>query len=266
MFERIKKRILSLSRHDAIVGGVVGLIIAAVFQPFLVAFVTDIYVGVGAPGYKAPSIETEFSQGKESFEPGSEVIYFENLTWKSEYQLYRVKIDNNGDQLVRDLKVTVPLPGCVEHVNTEGPAVQGDYDIEDTITARMSGSGLKDSPIEPHQCSKVIQANFLDPGESITVEFIVTDKFEKCDLLNGIPDNPDIITTYRWSVSNSVYKEVEYNRDTELWSKFTEFTQHQQGKGMFMDMVENRRYGAFLVTDQESMKQGMERCGATIGR
>lgn len=261
MRDRLSKFTKAISWHEVVIGAIVGLLISTAFQPFLVSGMTDVYVQTGV--YDRPELEVEFNEFDIKYPPGTEVPEFDDLEWKNNYTVYRFKVTNSGEKTIQDLEITTPLPGCAIYVNTAGPAVSGDYKVDDVVTVRYSNGTLDKTEITNYQCSKEISTEFLDPSDTLIVEFVVKDEFQRCDLLLGAPDNPDIITKYRWEVAGQYYSESEAIRKENIWNGFRDFTQKNPGKGSFMDEIEGRSYGAFIRTNTSSLAEGMQKCGVT---
>ncbi|WP_231183537.1 hypothetical protein [Haladaptatus sp. DYF46] len=259
MKDKVSGLLGSISLRDAIVGALVGMLITTAFQPFLVSTMTDFYVHTGV--YDKPDVDIEFSEMDMTYPAGTEVPDFDNLKWRNKYSVYRMAITNSGQKTIQDLEVTTPLPGCAVFVNTDGPSVDGDYEVDDVLSMRFSNGTENQTGITSYQCSKKVSTDFLDPKDTLVVEFVVKRDFKSCDMLLGVFENPDIIAEYRWEVAGHFYSESKISQKRTLWNGFAEFSHSNPGKGFFIDEINGRHYGPFIRTNRSSFRDGVQQCG-----
>lgn len=257
----------SANWKQLLLGALVGLLVTAVFQPWVMSEATDIKKNLNAPGYSEPDIDIQFNYQKLEFSEGTRIEDFGNLTWNDSYAAYQLWVKNRGDKPIRDVDVYLPLPGCIQYINKDGPAASGEFEVTNMLTYRRTGSTKWDEvPAEAYVCSKSIQTQALWPGDHFAVEFVVIKKFDRCDILTGVPVKPKdakIVTTYRWQKLNNHYSETEHTAisDTRADGRFEAAFGNLQAVGKPAGTYGKQKYGIFIVSNRSSFGGAKAECG-----
>lgn len=222
---RAREFLTDLSWKDAMLGALVGLVLSAAIQPFALAFFTDLWVEVGAPGHTPPPVEAGMSKMETGHVPGEKADGYGNLTWKEGYEEYRVVIKNNGSNPAYDLETRVPFPGCIVGIAENNPFSEEDYGLTNQLETDIDGA----VPESKYRCSRIINTDRLFPGEQIVVDFVIRDQFDQCDVLLGYHDGPELITQYRWQKANQIYTKVVFDSERNLTSEFKQFRRDNPG-------------------------------------
>lgn len=260
----------SISWKDAVIGALLGAIVGVVFSaalsPYVISFVNDQYMKAGAPGYEPPPVKTELSKEDVWYPNGTEVPEFGNLTWKNEYEVYHLLIKNEGNKVARDVEVYSPLPGCIHYVNKDGAGAGGDFNTREIVSVREQGGDPSKNPVRELSCSKFITTDYLDPGDSIGVEFIVTDRFNRCDFLIGLHLRSEIVTTYRWEKAGSYYSTRRSHPQNHLENEYNEVAKRieQQGTVKFVNSYHNRKYAVAIMANGDTLKEAGQKCGVHV--
>ena len=185
----------------AVIGAVIGLLLTSFASPILSPHATIFYESAGL--YSPPPVHVEIQETGAYYPINSSVEDYEGLVWKKEYSTYRVLLRNDGEQPVEQLQFTWRAPGCIVYSNTDGPAATGHYSLSNRGTYGI----YSDAPlaIDRYQCTVVIKVveGELSPGEALAAEFVVSSKFEKCDVLIDLNPRNLHLLTYTW-VKNGV--------------------------------------------------------------
>jgi len=263
MKTRLKRFIKGLSFKDALLGAMVGLILSAAIQPFALAFFTDIWVEVGAPGHTPPTVEARMSQLESSNTPGQTVDGYGNLTWREGFEEYRVVIENQGSKPAYDIETRIPFPGCIVSTSTDTPFTEQEPTLTDQISVEVGGS----SPDKTYECSKVINTDRLFPDETVVVDFIIRDQFEECAVLGGFHDGTELITQYRWRKANQMYTNVVFDSESSIRNEFDKFREENPGVIIEAGTPYGRSYGVLIrynVSDVAEPRSVIGRCGLQL--
>jgi len=263
MKQRLRGLLENLSLQDALLGALVGLVLSAAIQPFALAFFTDVWVEVGAPGHTPPPVNSDLTKLQTGHYDGENVEQYDNLTWREGYETYRVVIENEGGKPVYNLKARIPLPGCIIGVSKDTPFSEGDYDLTDQISAGVGGN----RSTERYQCSKIINADQLFPGEKIVVDFVIEDEFESCDVLAGVHGTPELITEYQWRKTNQIYSEVSFDSVPDLKSEFSQFREANSGTMIEAGSPHGRVYGVLIpynLSNVSNPRGVLDKCHLTL--
>ena len=263
MRDKAKSILNELSFKDAFLGAVVGLLISAAIQPFAIAAFTDMYVSMGAPGHTPPPLDVEVSKMENSFSEGERLEEYENLVWNDSYERYRVTIENTGGKAAYDIETRVPLPGCIVGISQDTAFSETEVILTNQLAGRLNGN-LSEAE---YDCSKIINANQLFPGERIVVDFVIKDEFSDCDVLIGFHHGAETITEYQWRKSTQIYSEVAYQRSADLEPEFEEF--RKDNPGVLLEAAEphGRTYSVLIpynVSSVSSPREVLNECHITL--
>jgi len=244
----------------AVVGAVVGLILTSLAAPALNPHVTRFYEDSG--WYSAPPVSVEIQDTGEYHPVNSSVEDFDGLTWKSEFSVYRVKIQNTGNKPVSQLEFMWRAPGCVVYSNTDGPTAGGQFSLTNRGTYGISSN--VPMTIDRYQCTKVIEVvnGELSPGESLAAEFVVKSKFDKCDVLIDLNPRNLHSLNYTWKKNGVRFDEERTLRPSHLQKTYqqaqnTTFVGTQES----LKMSSGEYIHSFVVGVRgDNLSQAMERC------
>jgi hypothetical protein len=189
----------------AILGAVVGLLVTSFATPFLNPHVTRFYEDAGY--YSGPSVTVEIRDTGEYHPPNSSVDDFGGLRWKENHSVFRVQIRNDGSKAVNQLEFIWRVPGCVVYSNTDGPSAGGEYSLQNRATYGIFSNVSLD--LDRYQCTKLIKVvdGELSPSESLATEFVVTSKFDRCDVLVDLNPRNLHLLTYQWEENGVRFNE-----------------------------------------------------------
>lgn len=191
--------------RDWLEGIFIGLLLFLIIQPWAVAIFTQGAYSLHAPGYQRPGLDVSIERTEEPYREGNIVRDFDELVWRNHYRIYRVSVKNLGSDSMFNFRLDVPLPGCSVYTNSEGPTVHGIYTVQNTVQVTTH---TMNTSIDLFGCVKTISKQRLLPGESLTVEFVLTRDFDKCDYLVGIdPGNYNYSVQYTWEKRNQLFTE-----------------------------------------------------------
>lgn len=249
-----------------ILGAVVAMVIAVIFQPYLASFATDLKVGLNAPGYKEPNIDVSINKMPSNYPENAEIEDFNGLKWQDNYTLYRVRINNIANKPVSDVDLLLRLPGCSKYTNLEGPGLSGNVRSSDYIQPRVT---YDLEPPEGYQnrlnrlgCTKKIEISHLPPNEARSVEYVVTRSFSRCDMIVGYKPTSKYNLTYQWTADSEEYQ-VELSERASDLSEDYESARNPGGIGIQIFLRPESGPGtyAYLVNvSAPSFDQGVKQC------
>lgn len=172
-------------------GGILlGFIVSVVASPWVNVAIAEVAHKTDAPGYGKADLDFAMQRTNVlAYHQGQKVEYYNGLTWDDEYRIYELSIEHNGERTLKNVKIDVPLPGCVVYTKDSGEGVRGIYEVRNPIGVSIRASN--ESVIQKYPCTKRIVTEQLSPSQEIRVEFVVTRKFDDCDLLVGYRNNPE---------------------------------------------------------------------------
>lgn len=202
----------------AVIGAVIGLLLTSFATPFLNPHVTRFYEDAGY--YSAPPLSVEIQETGEYHPINSSVRDFEGLRWQDGYSVYRVQIRNDGQKAVDQLEFTWRAPGCVVYTNTDGPTAGGHFTLDNRGTYGIFSNVSLNT--DRYQCTKVIQVieGELSPDESLTVEFVVTSDFDRCDVLIDLNPRNRHLLQYTWGQNGVRFNEQRPMNPAHLESSY----------------------------------------------
>lgn len=161
-----------------------GFVVSLLFQPYVNSALTHELHDQRAPGYEKHDLNFEMEKiHMNSYGEGETVPGYGGLEWDSNYTVYRISVENREPIPLTNFRMNVPFPGCVVHTETSEPYGRGDYKVRNAIDVMIRST--EKTSIRKLSCMKQISTPQLAPSEEITAEFVVTNSFEKCDMLMG---------------------------------------------------------------------------------
>lgn len=251
-------------------GVLAGFLISVLLQPFAVSWATQAYVAVGAPGFERPEVNTTYDGIATIYEPGQEIPDYEGLEWESDYEVVRFTIENPSNRYLRDVQVYLPLPSCSVYTNSQGPSVSGDYQVNDLHTARIQST--RQIHGERYSCSKKIDLGTMSPNEKASVEFVIRQKFDKCDKLLGISPGNRYYINYRWQERNVLFEETKEVNISEVsdfdlrdLGTFLESEPATQIGPQSVEGLEMEVWAMILGVDNSSYEGALKQCQVRSG-
>lgn len=237
-------------------GALFGFLVSVIAQPFVSPALIGFYHQHEVGQYQTPPLDAELVEEADPYQEGDQIGDFNNLTWKPSYDIYRLQIVNRGKEPI-NLEMAVPLPGCAVYTNERGPQVSGDFEVENMMFQRMPQS----AQVDKYHCTKVVTSKGFTGNEEIRVEFVVTDEFDKCDLLLGYHPQNRAQVYYDWWEGSRQFS-VQGSKPIEgLESAYTNpiqnRTKYHLGKHEYGDGI----FRAFIVgVEAENDVKAIEKC------
>lgn len=261
MKERVAAFVSRLDWANLILGAVIGLLLSSFASPALNPHATRLYEQQG--WYSAPPVNVNIENTGEFHPVNSTVEDFEGLRWQSDYSVYRVQIQNTGEKAVDQLKFTWRAPGCIVYSNTDGPTAGGHYSLNNRGTYGIFSN--QSLAINRYQCTKVIEVveGELKPDESLAVEFVVTNEFEKCDvLIDANPLNRHLLE-YTWEKNGVRFAEEDLIHPDHLEATYQEVQSTQfVGTRESLTLSSGKHIHSFVVGVRgETLEEAVSKCG-----
>ncbi|QUO48992.1 hypothetical protein [Halorubrum ruber] len=255
-----------LDWHGFIVGAVVAMVIAVLFQPYLATAATNLKVSVGAPGYQEPNVDVSVNEMPVIYPENVSVDDFDGLKWKEDYSLYRVQIENTADKPVEDVELSLRLPGCSIYTNLEGPGITEGMDsdnyIQPRITFDLEPPDGYENRLSTLGCTKQIEISNLPSNEVRTVEYVVTREFSRCDFISGYKPTPEYNLTYQWTADSEEYGVELSDRVSGLDDDY-ESARSPGGVGIQTTLYPSNgevSYAYLVNVSAPSLEEGMKKC------
>ncbi|WP_339104700.1 hypothetical protein [Haloterrigena salinisoli] len=220
-----------LNLISIVLGALVGMILQAFIGPYVSSIVTSMYVSIEAPKYESPELDVTVVKERSIYQEGESVECYDGLEWDNEYSVYRFVASNNGESDIENLKLDIPLPGYSVYTNTDDDTIGGNYVIYPLLTTRVQTTG--DACVSEKNCSFRIKKEKLAPDNTLAVEFVISQKFEKCDVLRAFSPRPEVSASFDWYVNdsrNSEVKHIELNQfGSEYYNALHAFENYTEG-------------------------------------
>lgn len=172
-----------------------GLLISALFSPVLASLITPAYISIGL--FPTPDLHAEVQQIETPYTDGMTVERFDNITWESEYEAYRVQFNHEQGPTLSRAAFEVRFPGCIK--NTQVP---GSNQGHGTITINSPLKPQLEAPQRPDAeivgCTAQIITEDIHTHEGYTVEFVIDHTHSKCDLLSAYNPHRKFFVEYEW--------------------------------------------------------------------
>lgn len=255
-----------LDWHGFIIGAVVAMVIAVIFQPYLATLATDLKVGLNAPGYQEPDIDVSVDEMNVVYPENTSVEDFGGLNWQDHYSLYRIQVENTANKPAEDVELLLRLPGCSVYSNLDGPGISEEVDssnyIQPRITFDLEPPEGYENRLDPLGCTKLVEIPDLPSGEVRTIEYVVTREFSRCDFMIGYKPTPEYNLSYYWTADSERYEEQLSDRITGLDDDY-ESARSPGGIGVrtvFRTPSGEVNYAYLVNVSAESLEEGAKKC------
>lgn len=261
MRNRVSEKWNEIGWYGIILGAVAGVVVSTFLGPYLTYAGVHGLNSVNAPLYETPQVEITVTNESNFYENGQEVPEFNEIVWKEEYEVYKISVNNKGKQMIRDLQLYMPLPGCGIYTEKEGPGVGGKYDSENIFTMRLVPSAR--GGIDLFHCGKKFSADNVGPNEGFSTRIVVKQKFDTCDVLVGFNPTARPRIKYSWYENGIRLEEnttvpVEQLNEEYHQAKKLHVSNAIQGPG---DRVEGTYFSTVILgVDAENMNKGIKTC------
>lgn len=175
---------------------IAGMLLAWIINSAVIPVLVPVLINHNAPGFDQPDIRANVGYEPTGYEQGQRVPTYNNITWDSDFRVYSITISNEGNKRVRNLLIESWLPGCVRTYSVfstrygEEVRVEGPRPLELSNNPEFTG--------QTYQCWKRIEIDHLPPNEEVQVDFVMTDEFQRCDLLTQPMFLPIYSYSYEW--------------------------------------------------------------------
>lgn len=211
MFDRLK----SFLQEAGWRGVLLGLALSVVASPFLAQIVTPLFVAGGAPGFQKPLVKASVMQSGPNYDSGDVIEEYGNLTWKPDYDVYRVFLRNEEGPTMRNIRMHIRFPGCAVGYKPSGIGVRGDFNLDVPLEGEVTLSDPELArTIDGASCTIFIEADQLAEDETIMTEFVVEHQPERCDILLAYNPNRKFIVEYSWNAQGQRRDEARPGRIT----------------------------------------------------
>lgn len=174
----------------------VGILITALLSPLIAPIITPVYLVIGV--FPQPDISAEVEQVDYGYQEGAIYQRFGNLTWKSQYDIYRVHFSNDGGPTLSQAVFEVRFPGCIRGSDVPGSSGYGDITINNPLKLRLETSSNSQPESDILGCTTQIVTEDIHTNEGYTVEFVIDDQFETCDMLISYNPNRNFFVEMEW--------------------------------------------------------------------
>lgn len=182
----------------------VTLMVSPLFQPGVV----QVHSYLGSPGFDAPNVvgEIENDESVERIYKNQTVEKYDNLSWKSNYEVYRVRVRNTKTKPAKEILMTINFPGCVV-ASHKLPLRTGreKFRIINKPNRQLTGNITFDFPVR--SCTKVIKIEELAKGEWVGASFVVTREPRDCTILTGLRPSRTFHVEYFWKAAGILIPE-----------------------------------------------------------
>jgi len=193
LFDWLRRDITDLNTASLVIGAILGIVISAAAGPIITGAVAYGLNDWNVPPYSTPATSISMVGGSGYTVEGESLEEFGGIEYNDTVRLYELQISNPGDQPINDLDVNIPLPGCVVDYTKGG--IGSEVRVVDYVSLDLRGQG---EGVEVYSCSKTVSVEQLDPGDSVSIRFLLRVSFDQCDLLQGIGTENKMAYNYQW--------------------------------------------------------------------
>lgn len=235
---------------------IVGLLLSVLLSPLLVQLITPVYVGIGV--YPSPEIDAEVEQIETQYREGMTVERFGNISWESDYEVYRAKFSHEGGPTMSQAIFEVRFPGCIKNIQVPGSnRGYGAITISNPLKPQIEATERPDSEILG--CTTQITTENIHPNEGYTAEFVVEHTPSRCDLLTAYNPSHEFFVDYRWSQSG---QEIDRRYIGEIQNAGDEFEDIRLPSNS-TKLVEKEDYSAYIYGEGAgNTSEALETCFA----
>lgn len=189
----LRADVSDINTTSIIVGAIAAIVISAIVGPIITGAIAHGANDMGIPPYKSPRLDISMTGGTGYTVKGEDLEEFDGTKYNSTVRLYEIQISNPGNKPIQDVDVSTPLPGCVKDYKTSG--VGSTASVIDYVTVDLKGQS---EGIDVYSCSKTISIEQLDPGDTVSVRFLLLVSFDRCDFLHGVGIENQMVYNYQW--------------------------------------------------------------------
>lgn len=201
---RLKKHSSLAKATKVVIPALIGFFIASLLSPLIGPAIAKFYVSIDLAEKPSLTIKAFYSPTSQSYQEGSKLKDFENLTWKNDYGIYWFMTQNTGDVDIWNFKIDLNFLGAVVASNTV-PEGGADFSILNTGSAQIIENGEETDNIR--YCSKMICANHLMKDQAIIVGFVIDHKIrENVAYFDFNPSN-EFTGKYSWYYCGAKFEE-----------------------------------------------------------
>ncbi|MFC7205278.1 hypothetical protein ACFQJC_17345 [Haloferax namakaokahaiae] len=257
----LKSDISEINTSSIIVGALVAIVISASFGPVITGAVAHTANDWNVPPYQSPPLSVSMTGGSGYTIEGESLEEFGGVRYDETVRVYEIVISNPGKQPIQDLDINVPLPGCVVDYNTGG--VGSEMDVLDFVSLDLRGQS---EGLDVYSCSKTITVEQLDPGDTVSVRFLLQVSFDECDLLQGVGTENLIEYNYQWRKNGIQFFEsgdigMGFNQDFRETFGPIDNTAIRGKPAQPREVV----YTNYLLANATTIPQGMGKCRLMSG-
>lgn len=218
---------------------IAGLLLSVLLSPLFVQVITPVYVGVGL--YPSPEIDAEVEQIETQYREGMTVERFGNISWESDYEVYRVKFSHDGGPTMSRAIFEVRFPGCIKNVQVPGSNQgYGAITVSSPLKPQIEATERPDS--EVLGCTTQITTEDIHTNEGYTAEFVVEHTASRCDLLSAYNPSREFFVDYEWTQSG---QEIDRRFVSEIQNADEEFEAIRLPSNS-TKLVEKEDYSAYI--------------------
>lgn len=193
--DRIGKVRERIDWTNAFAGFLVSALLSPLIAPFVTSLVTPLFLGAGI--FPTPDLQAEVQQTGAGYPEGATVERFDNITWESGYEVYRVRFSHNGGPTLSRAVFEVRFPGCIKNIQVPGSnRGYGAITINNPLKPQVEASNRPDSEVVG--CTAQIVTENIHTHEGYTAEFVVDHIPSKCDMLTAYNPNREFFVEYEW--------------------------------------------------------------------
>lgn len=252
----LKSDISDINTASIIAGALAAIVISAILGPIITGAVAHGANDLGLPPYKSPSISISITGGSDYTIKGEDLEEFGGARYNETVRLYEMQISNPGKQPIRDVDVNVPLPGCV--IDYKAKKEGSGLNVVDYVSLDLRGQA---EGLDIYSCSKTVSVEQLDPGDTVSVRFLLRVSFDKCDLLQGVGTENLMSYNYQWQKNGIQFFEtgtigMGFSQDfRDAFGQLDSSAVH--GKSVQPKKVV---YTNYIVVNASGIPQGMGKC------
>jgi len=256
----MKDRIIVFLKKAGWRGAVLGLILSVLLAPILSMIVNPVFVDAGV--YGEPTLEKSVNRIEKEYPPGVTVERFNNLTWKEEYDIYRVTLSHKSGPPIQNAIIEIRFPGCFQGAVKRGPEANGDFRL-DTPIQPLIEIGLPEKyhgqvDAEVNACTAYIRIEEMYEDELIRLPIVISHNPEPCEMLVGYNPDERFLVEYSWEANGELVDEREFGKVTNAGERYENTSAVIENSTLLWQEKEYRVY--LYGVEATNSTEALDRC------
>jgi hypothetical protein len=256
----MKDRIVVFVKKAGWRGAVLGIVLSVLLTPILSVIVNPVFVEAGV--YGEPTIEKSVNRLDKEYPSDATVERFGNVTWKEEYDIYRISLSHESGPPIQNVIMEIRFPGCFQGAVKRGPEAEGEFTfdtpVEPLVEVSLPEKYHDQVDAEISACTAYLRVEEMHEDEIIRTPIVVSHQPEPCEML--VSYNPDrrFLVEYSWEADGKMVEEQEFGKVTNAENRYQNAKDVTNNSTLLWS---ERQYRAYLYgVESKNSTEAMNQC------